>query len=132
MSGSPRDPSCRHPLEFATSLLQEPFEQGLEYVIPLEGLDYQEDTRAENPVPDGKGGVNMDDLQMDSQENEKTQAVITLEEPHGQEARRVEDPDRRERQGENIQELHAPQPPPPKAILQEPSDWSREEANPRG
>ena len=68
-SQEPQSPSSP---EFATSILQETFKQGLEYVIPLEGLDYQEDTRAENPGPDGKGGVNVDNLEVDSQENEKT------------------------------------------------------------
>ena len=38
------------------------------------------------------------------------QAVITLEEPHGQETGRVEDSDLGERPGEEIQELHAPNP----------------------
>ena len=51
-----QEPQLPSSPEFATSSLQEPFEQGLEYVIPLEGLDYQEDTRPENPGPDGKRG----------------------------------------------------------------------------
>ena len=57
----------------------------------------------------------MDDVLKDSQEKEETQAAITLEELHGQEARRVEDPDVGGRPGGEIQELHAPKPPPPEA-----------------
>ena len=66
-------------------------------------------------MPDGEGGENVDYLLEDSQEEEETRAAITLEEPHGQEARRVEDPDLVGRPGGEIQGLHAPQPPQPEA-----------------
>ena len=119
---APRAPSPIREREFVTTILQEPFKQGPEYVSTLEGLNYIEDMRAENLGPDSEEGENMDNILEDSQEKEETQAAITLKEPHGQEARRVEDPDRRGRPGGEIKELHAPQPPPPEA---QKSDRSR-------
>ena len=73
-------------------------------MITLEGLNYQEDMGAENPGPDGEWGKNVDDPLEDA---------ITLEEPNSHEARGFEDRDLGERLGGEIQELHAPQPPPP-------------------
>ena len=49
----------------------------------------------------------MDNLLEDSREEEEIQAAITLEEPNGQEARRVEDPDLVWRPGGETQGLHA-------------------------
>ena len=113
--------------DFVTSILQEPFKQGLVYDIPMNGLEDQEDIRAENPGPDGKGGINMDNLLEESQEKEETQAVISWEIPHSQ------DPDLEERSGEETQELHAHKPPPPeyqKAPANEPRApspvWARD------
>ena len=82
----------------------------MEYLITLEGRKDQENMRAENPGLDGERGVNVDDLLEESQEREENQAKITLEDPHGQETGGVEDPDPGGRSGEEIQELHAPQP----------------------
>ena len=109
-------------------MLQEPFDQGLEYEITMEGRESQEDRRTESPRMDGKRGVNLDNLLEESQEREENQAKITLEEPHSQETGSVEDPDPGDRSGEEVQELHAYQTPPPEARPQEHRDWGWEDA----
>ena len=74
----------------------------LVYVIPVDGLKYQEDIRAENVGPDSKGEIDVDDLLEESMETEETQGKISQE-----------DLDLEEGSGEEIQELRAPKPLPP-------------------
>ena len=76
----------------------------------MEGLDYEEDRRAENLGPDSERGEDGDDLLEDSQEKGDTQDAITQEEPHDQEARGMEDPDRGGRPGKESQDIQEPQP----------------------
>ena len=94
-----QEPQLLLPMEFVTRILQEPFDQGLEYKITMEERESQEDRRVESPRMDGKRGVNLDNLLEERQEREENQAKITLEEPHRQETGRVEDPDPGERSG---------------------------------
>ena len=53
---APRASSPIREREFVTTILQEPFEQGLEYTITLEESNDQEARRVEDLVPDGEGG----------------------------------------------------------------------------
>ena len=129
--GKSQEPQSPSTMDFVTRMLQEPFQQGLEYKITIEGRESQEDKRAQNQGLDGERGVNMDDPLDKSQEMEENQAKITLAEANSQETKRFEDPDPGERSGKEVQELHAYQHPPPEARPQEHRDRGWEDSIPR-
>ena len=81
--------------------MRESVSSDLVYVIPVGGLEYQEDIRAENVGTNGEGEIDVDNLLEESMETKETQGKISRE-----------DPDLEEGSGEEIQELRAPEPPP--------------------